>query len=191
MFGREDLKQLIDCAARALECEDHYLADCANARGWRNTRIGICDNINERYYQFVIWRALMSSFRWRPRTERGSHDLAFYNEETNELVAVAEIKGWWSSRGESEIPGIKRDIEEKLGLLRIPGVMLVLTCQRTKHADDNLLLLAGKVGISRESITVRSFNTSAWPGDDGPREFTVMGFLAAQRATAARISDSE
>jgi hypothetical protein len=182
MFGTGDVEQLIECAARALEAEDRYLIECANARHWRGGAVGIRDNINERYYQFVIWRALMRSFRWRPRTERQIYDLAFYDDETNKLVAVAEIKGWWSASGEEEIPRIRQDIEKKLRILRIPGVMLILTSQKKADAEANTHWLAGKLGVNAGSIIRRSFDTPPWPGDNHPTEFAILGFLVSPTA---------
>jgi hypothetical protein len=96
VFGNEDVKQLVECARRALEIEDRYIANCFKARRWKGSEHGICDNVNERYYQFIIWRELMSSFSWRSKTEYELYDLAFFDNETDTLIAVAEMKGWWS-----------------------------------------------------------------------------------------------
>jgi hypothetical protein len=101
MFANEDVKRLVECASRALENENRYLESCFKERHWRTTENGpgICDNLNERYYQFVIWRELMKSFPWRPKTERKDYDIAFYDDAKSKLVACAEIKGWWSWSG--------------------------------------------------------------------------------------------
>jgi len=183
MFGNEDLNRLVECAGRALESEDRYLVHCASERHWRGGPIGISDNINERYYQFVVWRALMASFPWRPRTERQRYDLAFYNDVTNEPVAFAQIKRWWSVFGEAELRGIRRDLE-KLGTRRIPGVMLILTWHSKAKAEDNFRWLAEKLGVSRDDIVTYSFDTLS-PDDDHPTEFAVIGFLVAQKALPA------
>ena len=185
MFGNEDVKRLVECASRALEAEDRYLASCFKARHWRSRPDGICDNMNERYYQFVIWRELMSSFPWRPRTERQGYDLAFYDDETDKLVAFAEIKGWWSASGKEELPGINRDMTDKLGILGIPGVMLILTSQRTEEAEENFCWLADELGVARNDMATASFRTSPWPGDDRDTEFAVIGFLATPKALPA------
>lgn len=185
MFGNEDLKRLVECASRALEAEDRYLVSCFEARHWRNWRSrpdGIRDNINERYYQFVIWRELMFSFPWRPRTERQGYDLAFYDDETDKPVAFAEIKGWWSVAGEDELPGIKRDMTDKLGVLEIPGVMLILTSHRVEDAEENHRWLARELGVSRNDMVTASFRTSPWPGDESDTELAVIGFLATPKA---------
>ncbi len=185
MFGTDDMKQLVECAKRALEAEDRYLTGCFKTRNWRSRPDGICDNMNERYYQFVIWRELMATFRWRPRTERRWHDLAFYDDRTDELVAFAEIKGWWSSNGEAELPGIRRDLKEKLGLWGVPGVMLLLTSHLVEDAEENLYWLAEQLGVEREDLLTASFRTSPWPGDDRDTEFAVIGLLAKPQALLA------
>lgn len=181
MFGPEDAVCLVECAAQALEKEDRYLVECAATRQWlcRDRPAGICDNINERYYQFLIWRALMGSFRWRPRTEDQRYDLAFYDDEANRLVAVAEIKGWWSSSGGVELAGIRKDMESKLGIMKIPAMMLILTSQRKKDRDSNLKWLAAELGVRVTSMVIRSFDTNPWPGDRHATEFAVIGFLVA------------
>jgi hypothetical protein len=49
IFGNDDLKELVECAGRALEHEDRYLTGCAEVQGWKNIPGGIYANINERY----------------------------------------------------------------------------------------------------------------------------------------------
>jgi hypothetical protein len=54
VFGKDDMKLLVQCASRASETEDRYLADCFKARGWKGHEHGICENQVECYYQFLI-----------------------------------------------------------------------------------------------------------------------------------------
>lgn len=184
MFGIEDVKTLVECATSALEEEDRYIANCFKARNWRigESGPGICDNLNERYYQFVIWRELMKSFPWRPRTERGDYDLAFYDNESGERVAYAEIKGWWSDSGEQELHGIKRDIKGKLGIADAPGVMLILTSQLAGDAEENFCWLAHKLELSRSDLVTKAFPVSAGPTDEGDWEFAIIAFLVTPSA---------
>jgi hypothetical protein len=96
MFGNEDVKQLVEFARSALDEENHHIDKCFKERRWkiRENGPGICDNLNERYYQFIIWRGLMASpFPWRPRTERKDYDLALYDDETGKLEGVARAAG--------------------------------------------------------------------------------------------------
>ena len=48
MFGDADVKALVESARHALEAEDRYLSNCFQARQWKGTEHGICDNPNER-----------------------------------------------------------------------------------------------------------------------------------------------
>ena len=96
-FEREHLKELVECSAAALKVEDDYIEErYQNRPKWRHKRNGLREWTDERYYQSVIWRALLGSkLPWRPETESGGnrHDIAFYDDERGCLVAVVEIKG--------------------------------------------------------------------------------------------------
>ena len=182
MFGTEGVKLLVECASRALENENRHLEKCFKKRHWKISENGpgICDNLNERYYQFVIWRELMSSFPWRSKTERQDYDLVFYDDATNSRVAVAEIKGWWSNSGKQELQAIKRDLKGKLEIAPVTGVMLILTSQLTKDAQGNFNWLTDKLGMHRDDILTSSFPVSPGLGTEGEWEFAIMGFLATQ-----------
>jgi hypothetical protein len=175
-FREDNLKQLVECAGKALEAEEQYLMNCVSKPGAKTTPRGLMQNKNERYYQFVIWRGLLSdpAFSCRSMTERYGHDLAFYEGKSERPVAFAEIKGWWSDSGETEIPGIKRDLE-KLEMRKVPGVMLIVTCSYKGNSKANLQWLAGKLGIDQHRFVTRRFDT-AYPGES-PMEFEVIGFM--------------
>jgi hypothetical protein len=162
MFGQDDLKKLVECAGQALEKEDEYLTACAQARAWNGGPIGLRANTNERYYQFVIWRALMQSFRWRPQTEgMDRNDLVFWDGESNALAGVAEIKGWWSTGGLTEIPGIKSDLA-KLKASSLPGVMLILTHNPKSSTETNLGWLAKYLSVDQDEFVIHRFDTPPW-----------------------------
>lgn len=186
MFGNEDVKRLVECAGRALEFEDRYLTGCAYANGWANGPVGIRINSNEHYYQSIIWRALMSSFPWRPQTERESrvgphdnhkYDLVFYRGESDEQVAFAELKGWWVDSPEN----MRTDID-RLAKLQQPGVMLILTSHRRNMHDENLRKLAEELGVEQNDFVPYRFDTPRWPGEQEDAEFIVIGFLVARKA---------
>jgi len=185
MFGSKDVQGLVDCAGRALEEEDRYLTKIADRRHWLSGRVGIRVNDNERYYQFLIWRALMDSFSLRPKVEReGRHDFVFYEGEAKRLVAVAELKGWWSDSGEAELPGIRSDMES-LGILEVPGVMLIVTHHAKESAEENLKWLAGELRVSLADLKTYAFDAASLSREDlRPHEFVVIGFLVAQKALA-------
>jgi hypothetical protein len=133
MFERADVEKLVECAAAGLEREDRHIRECEQQRGWPPNRwgsFGLWRNCNERYDQFVIWSELMCSFPWLAETERDERDLAFF-DAARKLIGYAEIK-CWRRDDEREIPGMRRDIEVKLGGRREGGVMLILTATRRR-----------------------------------------------------------
>ncbi len=174
MFGEDDLKRLIECAKRALEREDRHLLGCFKERRWKGSGYGICANWNERYYQFLIWSELMRSFRWRPVLEWELHDFAFFDNETDTLAAVAEIKLWASTSGYSEIESIRGDING-FATRNVPGVMLVFTAQLVSEAKDNFDFLAEQLAISRSRMEIDSFPISTT--EEGDWEFALVGML--------------
>jgi len=182
-FGNQDLQELVECAGRALKSEERYLTACALAHGWVHGWVGIRANVNEHYLQSVIWRALMSSFPWRPEVESaGRHDLAFYDGESSKLVAIAELKGWWSRDGKSEIPGMLKNISD-LATKNVPGVMLIVTQHaKGEKAKENLKVLANELGVDQDKFVTYAFDTYPVPDDDRPQEFAVIGFLVPGKA---------
>ena len=182
MFGTQDLKKLVECAGLALMKEDQYLRDCAQRRPWPGHDVGIRENPNERYYQFIIWRELRSVGPWRCETERHTYDLVLY-DDTDKRVAFAEIKRWWSDSGDPELPGIRNDMA-KLALLSVPGVMLIVTWGYKKERETNLNVLAKELGIERARLETYAFDTVPWQGDDTPTELLIVGFTAAKSLIA-------
>jgi hypothetical protein len=189
MFGRDDLKALVECAGQALKDEDAFLTQCAKDHGWNDGPMGLRASTNERYYQFVIWRALMRSSPWRPQTERLDRtDLVLWDAVSNKVAALSEIKGWWSTDGILEIPGIQRDIAKlrASSASSAPGVMLILTHNPKDLTEKNLDFLAKRLSVSLDVFMTYKFDTPPWYRDKGtPVEFVVIGFLTAQSPLAA------
>jgi len=69
-----------------------------------------------------------------------------------EPIAYAEIKGWWSTKGEDEIPEIRHDMNVKLGGRLGGGVMLILGSHGTANAEDCFRLLADKLAVPRDRL---------------------------------------
>lgn len=142
--------------------KDGYLTQCADDHGWKDGPMGLRANTNERYYQFVIWRALMKSSPWRPQTERLDRtDLVFWDESPSHPVALAEIKGWWSTDGLLKIPGMQGDIA-KLKASNAPGVMLILTHNPKDLTEKNLNFLAERLFVNPGEFVTYKFDTPPW-----------------------------
>ena len=88
----------------------------------------------------------MCLFPWLAETERDLSDFVFY-DEADKPIAYAEIKGWWSTKGEDEIPGIRHDMNVKLGGRLGGGVMLILGSHGTVNAEDCFRFLADKLAV--------------------------------------------
>ncbi|MGD1096268.1 MAG: hypothetical protein ABSB35_30285 [Bryobacteraceae bacterium] len=116
----------------------------------------------------MIWRALRLSYRWQCETERRGYDLAFYDDATHQPVAYAEIKRWWSDSEDSELPQIRRDLQDKLGLLTIPAIMLILTWNYEGESKANLERLAKELSVPRKELATQAFDSVlAGPGSPG------------------------
>jgi hypothetical protein len=103
----------------------------------------------------------MSSFPCRPRTEAQRHDLAFYEGESNDLVAVAEMKVLYGPRD----PRV-RDVQMDLAKLRgatAPGVMLTMVGLPKESTEEHLQWLAHEIGISRQDFVTFVFDTLPIP----------------------------
>ncbi len=90
-------------------------------------------------------------FRWRAATERDERDMVFF-DDADKPVGYGEIEGWWSSDGEKEIHGIQHDLTVKLGILRIPSVMLILTSHGRDAAEGNIHWLAERLGVAPAAL---------------------------------------
>jgi hypothetical protein len=124
-----EFKHLIQIAGTALEAEDRYIREAiaANPIAYPNGRDGILRINNERYYQFIVARALVSSFPFAVTVEVGSHDLVLrYPHSPEKWFAVVEMKRWMSVEGEQEISAILRDINEKLRPAAADHALMVL-----------------------------------------------------------------
>ncbi len=86
----KELIRLIDIAGAALEAEDRFFlgAISANQTAYPGGKGGILRINNERYYQFIIARALASSFPFAAAIEVDSHDLVLKYPNNNSNVTI-------------------------------------------------------------------------------------------------------
>lgn len=148
-------QELVQIAGSALEIEDRYILGCLAARG--DCGGGLLKNQNERYYQFTIWRQLMS--RWDAKTEVQKHDLVI--SCGNGERAAIEIKRWFSANGKRELSGIQRDIT-KLGESKqcSQAFMMIISVNRPGGTDENLNYLQTKIPcLSRDGAKLYKFPT--------------------------------
>lgn len=99
-----DLQEFLLRAKIALENEDRVLMGAHLARGEHG---GLLRLTNERYYQFIVWRAIVPV--WKARVECDRHDLVVF-DVNGAYSAVFEMKLWMSTNGLQELAGIRSDI---------------------------------------------------------------------------------
>lgn len=110
----KNFESILGHAVRCLEQEDKYLRS-KNILGNQEKSPGILRMMNERYYQFLIWREMIKynfvQLEWK------SHDLAIFDSHESKPGTIIEMKHWFSESGLREIPGIRTDLSklEKCG----------------------------------------------------------------------------
>lgn len=128
MARTDVLENLIYRAGTGLEAEDRLLIGAGRVRGENG---GLLRLVNERYYQFIVWRSVLST--WRATVEESRHDL--HLADANGLAAIVEMKGWWSPNGEKELPGIGRDLA-KLDSCATPVALLMVFSANPRGTVD-------------------------------------------------------
>src|SRR5256885_1762062 len=101
------IRDIVEIGGRALEDEDRFIAGCTtiNAHLYDdNGPRGLLRFANERYYQFVVARALMSSYGYYVEIERETHDfLVAAKASEKEWFAAGEMKKWFDNDEMCEI----------------------------------------------------------------------------------------
>lgn len=117
---------------------DNYLRDLVEIGGQalqkEDQDVQLLHRPDERQCQGIIHRALRRKFSYKVDTEAGGRfDFVVYSDNDEE-IAKGEMKTWFSSKGESEIPRMINDLN-KLTASGIPGFFLVVTASDQDHAD--------------------------------------------------------
>jgi hypothetical protein len=189
MSMREELAQLIKIAGVALEFEDRYLlgAIAANQAAYPGRHGGILQHKfnNERYYQFVVARALISSFPFAADIEIGGSDLVLkYTENTSKVFAVCEMKRWMTESGKPEIRKMLADLQKlrKLRDAKTPSTvdnlfLIVFSANPKGMTDENLSFLAKELGIYSGEVSSmwETYRFQTFNADGDASEFWVAG----------------
>jgi hypothetical protein len=131
-FMDDFIQRLVNLSGSALQIEDCVLLTSVakNQLVYPNENGGILRFNNERYYQFVIARALVAEIEYRVQIEVETHDLLL--GLPREPFAVVEMKRWMSSTGESEIPAILHDLHKKLPNAKAEIKLMMIFCQSSR-----------------------------------------------------------
>ena len=170
---------IVEIGGRALEFEDRFMIGCTTVRselyGEEEPR-GLLRLANERYYQFVVSRALLSNYAYHVGVERGTHDFVISAKAGEKSwLAVGEMKKWFSSVEEAEMPGMRADIQK---LQRTGGSAFFLVVTFWPPDDGLRCLRALTAGLRLQHsdlIHHYSFRTISW-APETVRDFALVGF---------------
>ncbi|MGO9135961.1 MAG: hypothetical protein ACLP8A_18215 [Methylovirgula sp.] len=143
-------------AGLGLEAEDHLLLGSGLVQGQHG---GLSRLFNERYYQFIVWRAV--SPRWNAKVEHKTHDLVIFDER-GQYAVVIEMKAYGSKNGIEELPGIHSDLD-KLSQCGGPiRAMMVFSTNPRGQSAENIKFLEEKIprliSEGRKSYVFNTFN---------------------------------
>ena len=146
-----DLNILVKTAGLALELEDRYLLGsvAANRQAYPGENGGILRLNNERYYQFIVARSLVSSYPFAAEIEVDFHDLVLRYPGDSKIFAAIEMKRWMTSNGYEELESIKRDVVEKLAIANSEKSFLIVFFANPvqNSVTDNLKWLSENINI--------------------------------------------
>lgn len=162
------LRDVVVLGGLALQAEDAAIRAAVHHR---NEHGGLARMENERYHQFVIWRALLPIWHSTIAIEReNSSDLIIKREDGSHYF---EMKNW---RHENQILAIQRDIEKLK--LSPNGYIIVTTLSRKTKTDENIDYLLERIsGLSIEHR--QEFRFSTVSKDNGEMEFLLAGWPVA------------
>lgn len=159
-----DVDHFVRRAGLALEVEDRLLLGNSRIHGENG---GLIRLYNERYYQFIIWRAVNSI--WRAECEHEYRDLVVF-AGSEKPHAIFEMKRWYSNDGRRELHGIRGDLD-KLTKSDAPVCgMIIFSINPRGHFLKNTKVLEEEIPQLR-SVDCKHhiFNTFNKEGD--PVEF--------------------
>lgn len=183
-FHKEDLDELVRIACYALEQEDRYITGCTRVMnklyGEDGKPPGILRFLNERFYQYVMVRALMSKYKFKIDLEKETYDIVLLSRESiapKKYIAVGEMKKWMSTKGETDIPKIKKDIDKLSVAPNAASFLIILTAWDPKDKEKNIAFLVNQLSLNEENLAgPYTFPTIGWP--KAPiRDFAVLGYL--------------
>jgi hypothetical protein len=159
------VEELVSLARFALEQEDRYILGCSIATGGKG---GILRIENERYFQFVVMRSLLS--RFDVVAERSLHDLIILDHGS--VSVIIEMKCWRNDR--SEFDSFRADIKKLQAAKGSAAYMLMFWRDVASRLEQNLAYLKEHVKELGTVSEVQNFTTKNANGDDAI--FVVAGW---------------
>jgi hypothetical protein len=128
----------------------------------------------------MIWRALLNEFEFTVEMERKArYDFVIWDCGASEarILAVGELKRWVSPDGDTELPGIVRDIG-KVKRSGHPGFILIATAFEAGSLAKQLAYLCPRLGITAGDVLRHKFEFY-FEDASRPQEFGLLGFMAS------------
>jgi len=126
---------------------------------------------NERLYQYICLKALNREFPHVVMADKVLNnktvDLQFILNDVTEVII--EMKRWWSSHGQIEIPEFQKDIQSLQSHQVALKLFLVTTIHPTSQREENINALSNMIGISRDKFK------SVYMPLDYERTFEIIG----------------
>ncbi|NNM56107.1 hypothetical protein [Acidocella sp.] len=150
------LENVVKLGGLSLQAEDCLIRAAVSQR---NEHGGLDRIQNERYHQFLIWRAVLPLFDATIERE-GNTDLIIKSAEESHYF---EMKNWRSVNGERELPSIRDDIKKLGG--RDNGYILITSANPPGKFSCNIkFLLENLNGLGNRDPKHYLFNTISTTG---------------------------
>ena len=171
-----NLARLVDLAGMAIESEDRQILEATAANPTAKLRRGggILRFNNERFYQFIVAKSLLS-MPYKVVVEVDFHDLVLEEPDTGKRFAVVEMKRWMSASGERELPGIRTDMFKKLQKASATHkLMLLFSANPPGQMHEQINWLLAKLNLPLDRWSSYCFTTS--DQNNAAVEFWIAGF---------------
>lgn len=152
------LGDIVRLGGLALQAEDCGIRAALHHRGEHG---GLVHMENERYHQFIIWRAVLPI--WHAVLEReNSTDIIISKGGVKHYF---ELKNWRGKTGNDQLTSIIRDVQKLQS--RENGYLLVTATNPADQTYKNIEYLLGKVaGLEISSQEIFKFPTKRIDGSD-------------------------
>jgi hypothetical protein len=143
------LGDIVTLGGLALQAEDCAIRAALHHRAEHG---GLVHMENERYHQFIIWRAVLPI--WHAVLEREGGTVIIVSKDG--IKHYFELKNWRGNTGNDQLGSIRKDI----GRLqpRENGYLLITSCNPVGQTDENIKYLFDRVdGLEDSSKKCSNF----------------------------------
>jgi hypothetical protein len=159
------LGDVVRLGGLALQAEDCAIQAALHHRGEHG---GLAHMENERYHQFVIWRAVLPI--WHAVLEReNSTDIIISRDGVKHHF---ELKNWRGAAGNDQLTSITRDVRK--GQSRENGYLLITAGNPVDQTDDNIRYLHSKIA-ELEISSQKDFRFRTKKIDGSDLEYWIAG----------------